>query len=54
MALRIRKKVKPYRQVEMADPMVMSNTYTGPYAKAMLAANDRRPDRGPTQAGDEA
>jgi hypothetical protein len=38
MALQILKKVKPYRQVEMADLMVMANTYTAPYARAMLAA----------------
>jgi hypothetical protein len=38
MALAILKKVKPYRQVEMAELMVMSNTYSAPYAKALLAA----------------
>ena len=38
MALTVFKKVKPYRQVEMAELMVMANTYTAPYAKAMLAA----------------
>lgn len=37
-ALRVMKKVKPYRQVEMAELMVLSNTYTTPYAKALLAA----------------
>ena len=37
-ALRSLKKVKPYRQVEMADLMTMSNTYTASYAKALLAA----------------
>ena len=38
MALRILKKVKPYRQVEMAELMTLSNTYSAPYAKALLAA----------------
>lgn len=37
-ALRSLKKVKPYRQVEMADLMTMSNTFTASYAKALLAA----------------
>jgi ParB-like chromosome segregation protein Spo0J len=37
-ALRILKKVKPYRQIEMAELMTLSNTYTAPYAKALLAA----------------
>lgn len=37
-ALRVLKKVKPYRQIEMADLMTMSNTYTASYAKALLAA----------------
>ncbi|MCL4750455.1 MAG: ParB N-terminal domain-containing protein [Myxococcales bacterium] len=37
-ALRVMKKVKPFRQVEMAELMVLSNTYTTPYAKALLAA----------------
>jgi hypothetical protein len=38
MALRVLKKVKPYRQIEMADLMVMSNTYTAAYARTLLAA----------------
>lgn len=38
MALRVLKKVKPYRQIEMADLMVMSNTYTASYARVLLAA----------------
>lgn len=37
-ALRILKKVKPYRQVEMAELMALSNTYSASYAKALLAA----------------
>jgi ParB-like chromosome segregation protein Spo0J len=37
-ALRVLKKVTPYRQVEMAELMTMSNTYTASYAKALLAA----------------
>lgn len=37
-ALRVLKKVKSYRQVEMAELMTMSNTYTASYAKALLAA----------------
>ncbi len=37
-ALRTLKKVKPYRQVEMADLMTMSNTFTASYAKTLLAA----------------
>jgi ParB-like chromosome segregation protein Spo0J len=38
MALRVLKKVKAYRQIEMADLMVMSNTYTAAYARTLLAA----------------
>lgn len=38
MALRLLKKVKQYRQVEMAELMALSNTYTASYAKALLAA----------------
>jgi hypothetical protein len=38
MALQVLKKVKPYRQVEMADLMGMAHTYSAPYARAMLAA----------------
>jgi RepB plasmid partitioning protein/ParB-like nuclease domain len=38
MALRVLKKVTPYRQVEMAELMTMSNTYTASYAKGLLAA----------------
>ena len=38
VALRLLKKVKPYRQVEMAELMTLSNTYTASYAKALLAA----------------
>ena len=37
-ALRLLKKVKPYRQTEMAEMMVLSNTYTAPYARTLLAA----------------
>jgi ParB-like chromosome segregation protein Spo0J len=35
--LRILKKVKPYRQAEMAELMFLSNTYTAPYARTLLA-----------------
>jgi ParB-like chromosome segregation protein Spo0J len=37
-ALRAFKKVTTYRQTEMADLMVLSNTYTASYAKALLLA----------------
>ncbi len=36
-ALRILKKVKPFRQIEMADLMNLARSYTGPYAKSLLA-----------------
>jgi len=36
--LRLLKKAKPYRQVEMAELMNLSSTYTAPYARALLAA----------------
>jgi ParB-like chromosome segregation protein Spo0J len=36
--LRLLKKAKPYRQVEMAELMTLSATYTAPYARALLAA----------------
>lgn len=35
-ALRALKKAKPYRQIDMADLMVMSSTYSASYAKALL------------------
>jgi ParB-like chromosome segregation protein Spo0J len=35
-ALKILKKVKPYRQQEMAELMVMSNSYSAAYAKVLL------------------
>lgn len=38
MTLRALKKVKPYRQIEIAGLMTMSNTFTPSYAKALLAA----------------
>ncbi|MBX3218948.1 MAG: ParB N-terminal domain-containing protein [Labilithrix sp.] len=38
VALRSLKKVKPYRQIEMAGLMTMSNTFTASYAKTLLAA----------------
>ena len=38
-ALEALKKVKPYRQVEMAELMRMANMYSEPHAKALLAAN---------------
>jgi len=36
-ALRIVKKVKPFRQIEMAELMNMSRSYAAPYAKTLLA-----------------
>lgn len=36
MALRVFKKVKPYRQVEMAELMVAAGRYSTPYANALL------------------
>lgn len=55
-ALRLLKKVKPYRQIEMAELMVLSNTYTASYAKALLAATSEdqllaplKPDSRPEQ-----
>ncbi len=38
VALRLLKKVKAYRQHEMAELMTLSNTYTASYAWALLAA----------------
>lgn len=38
LALRLLKKVKAYRQFEMAELMTLSSTYTASYAKALLAA----------------
>ena len=56
MALRILKKVKPYRQVEMAELMKLSNAYTASYARALHLATPReqlvesdRPDSRPEQ-----
>jgi ParB-like chromosome segregation protein Spo0J len=37
MALRALKKVKPFRQIEMAELMNLSNCYTTAYAKTLLA-----------------
>lgn len=37
-ALRVMKKVKAYRQIEMAELMVLSSTYTASYARMLLAA----------------
>jgi ParB-like chromosome segregation protein Spo0J len=55
-ALRTLKKVKAFRQVEMAELMTLSNTYTAPYAEALLAATPRdqlvaplKPDSRPEQ-----
>jgi transcriptional regulator with XRE-family HTH domain len=36
-ALRYLKKVKPFRQIEMAELMNMSRSYAAPYAKTLLA-----------------
>jgi ParB-like chromosome segregation protein Spo0J len=41
-ALRVFKQVKPLRQIEMADLMIASATYTKPYAEALLAATPRQ------------
>lgn len=56
MALRLFKKVKPYRQVEMAELMTTSGTYTASYAKLLLASTPRdqlvdaeKPDTRPEQ-----
>ncbi len=55
-ALKILKKVKPYRQVEMAELMVMSNSYSASYAKALLVTTQpehlvapRKPSSKPDQ-----
>jgi hypothetical protein len=37
-ALRILRKVKPIRQIELAELMIATNNYTVPYVKALLAA----------------
>jgi hypothetical protein len=46
MALRCLKKVRPYRQVEMAECMVRANTFTTNYARALLEGtpSDQRID----------
>lgn len=56
MALRFMKKVKPYRQVEMAELMKLSNTFTASYARALYMSTPReqlvdsdRPDSRPEQ-----
>lgn len=56
MALRVFKQVKAYRQVEMAELMATSGTYTHSYAKLLLASTSRdqlvhadKPDRRPEQ-----
>ncbi|CAN5925133.1 plasmid partitioning protein RepB C-terminal domain-containing protein [soil metagenome] len=41
MTLRVLKKVKPFRQIEMAELMSLSNTFTASYARALLAATPR-------------
>lgn len=41
MGLRLMKKVKPYRQVEIAEVMKLSNTFTAAYAKALYLATPR-------------
>jgi ParB-like chromosome segregation protein Spo0J len=38
MALRLLKKAKPFRQVEMAEVMNLSRTYTASYAKTLILA----------------
>jgi hypothetical protein len=37
-AIRVLKKMKPMRQIEVAELMIAANNYTIPYAKALLAA----------------
>ncbi|MFZ4779835.1 MAG: plasmid partitioning protein RepB C-terminal domain-containing protein [Terrimicrobiaceae bacterium] len=37
----VMKKVKPMRQMEMAEMMIRSNTYTKPYAEALLAGTPK-------------
>lgn len=56
MALRVFKKVTPYRQVVMAELMTTSGTYTASYAKMLLASTVRdelvdagKPDARPEQ-----
>jgi len=41
MALRVFKKAKPYRQVEMAELMVAAGRYSTPYANALLVNTAR-------------
>jgi hypothetical protein len=54
--LRVLKRVRPYRQVEMAEVMILSNTYGASYAKVLLAATPEdqlvaplKPDSRPEQ-----
>jgi ParB-like chromosome segregation protein Spo0J len=53
-ALRVFKRVKPLRQIEMADLMIASATYSKPYADALLAATPRHNlvDRGGSKRAD--
>ena len=40
-AIRVFKKVKPIRQIELAELMIAANNYTVPYSKALLAATPK-------------
>ena len=40
-AIRILKKMKPMRQIEVAELMIAANNYTVPYAQALLAATPK-------------
>src|SRR5262249_15223313 len=50
MALRVYRKVKAIRQIEMAELMVASANYSRPYALALLAATPHHNLAGPTVA----
>lgn len=52
-ALRALKRVKPMRQIEMAELMVASGTYTKAYAEAlaMMAPPDQQVEQPPTKKG---
>jgi ParB-like chromosome segregation protein Spo0J len=40
-AIRVLKKMKPMRQIEVAELMIAANNYTVPYAQALLAATPK-------------
>ena len=41
-AIRVFRKVKPIRQIELAELMIAANNYTVPYSKALLAATPKK------------